>query len=292
MNRVDHCIASQQPPTNFSNLTAILFRAAERDDFSTLNLLQIRGADFQALNSNGETVLHVAVRECNLRTVEFILENELLDLNTVSRGGEPPIFLTNSVTMLRRLVYYGASIEETNSHGIPLLHYAASKDRYRIARVLIKVFKQDVNMRDLEEKTPLHFAAILEHADTADVLLQLGADVDAQTDRMHTPLHYAVIGKHKTNEVAKLLLGPFGNARYNLKDSSGNTALDLAAVNSIENQLNGVKNSLLSATRLNPARVHRSRNKLRASISFPVKNRNNLRRSPLADRSINLSRRP
>ncbi|GAB5411833.1 MAG: hypothetical protein ChlgKO_09470 [Chlamydiales bacterium] len=278
---------------DYSNLTDSLFQAAESNDPQGVNFFHIKGGDINARNSYGETLLHVAVSKDSLSVVEFILFNELLNPNVESNSGEPPIFLTKSVRMLKLLVSRGASIDVTNSGQIPLMHYAASKGRYKIVDALVKVFMEDINQPDSEGRTPLHFAAAFDHTDTVDVLLQIGADVDAQTNQQYTPLHYAAIGEHETTNTADLLLGPYGNAHYNIKNCNGKTALELAITCSKENRLNRVAKSIIYIQKMNVAQVKRSRKKLRASNSFPLpKPSRKLReKSPLAISASNAEKR-
>ncbi len=256
--------------SDYSNLTDSLFQAVERGDLQSVNFFHMKGGDIHARNSYGETLLHVAVSKGSLSVVKFILVNELLNPNVESNSGEPPIFLTKSVRILKLLVSNGASINVTNSAQIPLMHYAASKGRYKIVDALVKVFMEDINQPDRERRTPLHFAAAFDRTDTVDVLLQLGANVDAQTKQQYTPLHYAAIGEHENTDTADLLLGPYGNAHYNIKNCKGKTALDLAITCSKENRLNRVAKSIIHIQKMNAAQVRRAQKKLRESNSFPI----------------------
>jgi ankyrin repeat protein len=64
-----------------------------------------------------------------------------------------------------------------------------------------------VHARDVDESTPLHHAAWKGHAEVAALLLEAGADVNAQNRNDHwggTPLHAAAHGNQKA--VAEILL--------------------------------------------------------------------------------------
>lgn len=60
-----------------------------------------------------------------------------------------------------------------------------------------------------------------------EVLISLGADVDALSDSDSTPLHQAVL--HNRLEAVKLLIR--GNADLNSQNKSGYTPLDYATAN-------------------------------------------------------------
>jgi ankyrin repeat protein len=85
------------------------------------------------------------------------------------------------------------------------LHYAAFCGIHDIVAFLIVEHSQDVNARGFDEKeTPLHVASRQGHADVAQLLLEHGADADAQDDLKRTPLLRASEEGHV--KVARLLL--------------------------------------------------------------------------------------
>ena len=62
----------------------------------------------------------------------------------------------------------------------------------------------DVDARNQDGYTPLHWAAMDGHVETAALLLDRGADVDARDERGATPLHYALKKGHaRTVEVLR-----------------------------------------------------------------------------------------
>jgi ankyrin repeat protein len=101
------------------------------------------------------------------------------------------------------------------------LMYAAVSGHKDIAELLL-AYKADVNAKDNDDETPLHWAA---NKDVAELLLANKAEVNAKGSVGWTPLHAAVTNKHK--DVAELLLA--SKADINSKDSDGNTPLHWAA---------------------------------------------------------------
>ena len=72
----------------------------------------------------------------------------------------------------------------------------------------------DLNARDVNQQTPLHFhAAMKGHASTCELLVELGADANARNFRQHTALHYAAREGHL--HIAEVILekhkNPDGN---------------------------------------------------------------------------------
>ena len=59
--------------------------------------------------------------------------------------------------------------------------------------VLCKEHQFDVMSKDNYDATPLHFAVLKQEFMNVQLLIKLGANVDAQDIRGHTPLHLAVM---------------------------------------------------------------------------------------------------
>ncbi|KAB7494203.1 Ankyrin-3 [Armadillidium nasatum] len=99
----------------------------------------------------------------------------------------------------------------------------------------------DVNKKDNENRTALHFAVCKGHKKVTKILLQYGADPTITTKKGNTALHTAVLKKEKelveillnfTKETAPEKIENFVNAKT---FSSGTTALHIAAKNGSEN---------------------------------------------------------
>ena len=78
-----------------------------------------------------------------------------------------------------------------------------------------------------DQETPLHLAARYGHSEIAKLLVQNGADVDAKNNNQKTPLHLAA--ENGPSEIAELLLQ--SGADVNAKNKYQDTPLHLAASN-------------------------------------------------------------
>lgn len=83
----------------------------------------------------------------------------------------------------------------------------------------------EINTRDSEERTPLHWAVDRGDLDAVKVLVSSNADVNAQDTEGQTPLHYAV--RREREDIAQLLVNH--QADLQIKDGHGNTAPDLCS---------------------------------------------------------------
>lgn len=66
-----------------------------------------------------------------------------------------------------------------DSMGMGIVHWATDRGSVPILQELISC-GADVNLRDEEGQTPLHYAAVCDHVDCARLLLEKGADIDAE----------------------------------------------------------------------------------------------------------------
>ncbi|XP_033643957.1 ankyrin repeat domain-containing protein 17-like isoform X1 [Asterias rubens] len=117
------------------------------------------------------------------------------------------------------------SINETTEEGESLLSLACSGGYFELAQVLLKM---NANVEDRGSKgdcTPLMEAASAGHVDIVKLLIDYGADVNAQSSAGNTPLMYACSGGHE--EAVKVLLDTAANIEDH--NENGHTPLMEAA---------------------------------------------------------------
>lgn len=111
----------------------------------------------------------------------------------------------------------------TSSSAAYLMHYAALRGETKSIEMMLKL-GADVNARDVQGKTPLHDACIKGHSETVRLLLDHGANIGARDKNGVTPLHDAALGGAPV--VVKLLLDRKADAQA--RDADGQTPLDYA----------------------------------------------------------------
>jgi len=122
------------------------------------------------------------------------------------------------------------------------LHAAVYFGHVESVRFLLEN-KADVNLRDRRRDTPLHYSSYGSDGskdpnkfrmlvDVIRLLLQYGADIDAQRQNGWTPLHVAV--NWGITEVVRVLLEH--GAKVDVKNEKGRTAFDVA----LDRQHNGI----------------------------------------------------
>lgn len=95
-------------------------------------------------------------------------------------------------------------------------------------REMLKIKPFDINIKDKEGYTALHYACQNSNSQICSFLLENNANPNVQNKQKASPLHLAVQSNNDT--IVFMLLKK--NADVNLQDESGNTPLMLAAANS------------------------------------------------------------
>ena len=122
-----------------------------------------------------------------------------------------------------RLIEEGANVNEVNAaNGQTPLHAAARKNHDKMVAVLLE-HGANPNAQDLSGTTPLHIASENGHKKMVAQMLEHGGDPNVQDQNGFTPLHMAMARRHQ--DTAGVLLSR--GADPTIKNSMGLTPADL-----------------------------------------------------------------
>ena len=161
---------AKSDPTDWSPQERLV-RAAKRDDYAEAQEAIRLGADINAKDYEGKSLLYLATR-------------------------------ANSVNVAKLLISKGADVNaKDNGNHVPL-HQAARHNAVSVAKLLISK-GANVNAITTYSTTPLHTAAYKNSVDVARLLVGKGANVNVKNNAGRTPLSEAQ--EHGSSEVAKVI---------------------------------------------------------------------------------------
>lgn len=134
-----------------------------------------------------------AVKLANFQAVKRLIDDGA-DVNAVNRNGNTILWTAVSddqVAIAKLLLSYGADVNQQNQDGRSLLHQAAWDVHVGVIELLL-AHGADVNAWDSRGRTPLHEAVLRENLEGSAELLASGADVNARDSSESTPLHLAI----------------------------------------------------------------------------------------------------
>lgn len=245
-------------------LTPLLHTAISGRIDSAKILLE-EGADISSKDSKGLTALHHAARNHQSNYIKMLVKAGLsVDVKDKKQlTALHHAILCNSLDAVKTLCLCGADIYMEDTEGRKyteyanmydsqaillwlakkyptlyineesketIIHYLASQGLPDVIRILLQTGHYKVDVRDEDDKTPLHYAAINCREDVFEFLVNFGADIDARDGVGATPLHFAV--RWGSEAIVKYILRKKGSDAVHILDSGdrlGRTPLHYAA---------------------------------------------------------------
>jgi uncharacterized protein len=173
--------------------TEDFFQAVNRDDGHTVSRLLEHGFDPNTRNPEGQTGLHLALRDPSPRVLQALWRHPTLDVNSVNASGETPLMLAalrGELEWARLLLDRGAHVHQT---GWSPLHYAAAGNEPKIVSLLLERGAM-VDALSPNRTTPLMMAARYGAERSVDLLLARGADKRLRNDRDLDAAAFAKLG--------------------------------------------------------------------------------------------------
>ena len=121
--------------------------------------------------------LHDAVEAGNLNKVRQLIEQQASDINGIDQRGIWPLLAATTngnVEMVKLLLDLQADPNRLDQYRYSALHEAASLGFPAVVKVLIEA-KAEINVRDINDITPLGYALRSSSTEAATLLQQAGA---------------------------------------------------------------------------------------------------------------------
>jgi ankyrin repeat protein len=198
-------------------------------------LLLKNGADPDVLDSIGQAPLALAAKNGRLEVVQLLLDAGA-DVNTKfalgSGNDKSPLIQAvenGHIEIVELLIARGADVQQQESEmQMSPLHYAAAHDEPDMVRILLEN-GADLNAENSFRWTPLFSAARMGSVETVQALLEAGAESDAVSAEGRTPMMVLIDRGRLGGMTDKMMLLLDNGADPNLQDNNGDTALHFAA---------------------------------------------------------------
>ena len=191
-----------------------LHYAAQYNQLEAAKQLVAAKADLTAKDKKGRTALDFANGEAKRELANFMREAGVPSRH--DEAAAKSIYAAakyGSVAAIKKHLEAGVDVNGKNKNGHTALHFAASAGQVDSVAALIEA-KADPALGDKAKRTALHFAVSNRREATTALLLEKGAPVNAEDKNGKTPLDYAA-GKRRAS-IAELLRSKGGKTKREL----------------------------------------------------------------------------
>ncbi|XP_042874440.1 ankyrin-3-like isoform X2 [Penaeus japonicus] len=200
-----------------ANGYSLVHFAAKRGSVEVLEILREAKCNMKAKTDDSQTALHVAADHGNQAAVQWLVENDAIDLSSQNRDGDKALNLAQK-SGHKSIADYLLMIQ-----GQKILQKGVLND---VIELIAEGFDVNTVFQEGTNKgmTPLHLASWGGHSEVITVLLEHGADGNAKTAEGMTAMHLASMGGHVSSMETLATKCDFGST-----NRDGKSALHLAA---------------------------------------------------------------
>ena len=208
--------------------TALHYSAAG-GSYEIVTYFADKGIDIRSKNKLGWNCLHIASGEGYLNLCKTLIDKHKFDMHMADDGGWTALHHAvrkGSYELVTYLVGAGADIGLKVDNGMNCLHIAAGSGHLNLCKILVDKFNFDVKMTCKAGWTALHASATNGNYDLFTYFLEMGTDINLETNDGTNCLHLAAGYGHLN--LCKALVDNY-NFDVNMTNNDEWTALHFSA---------------------------------------------------------------
>jgi len=183
-------------------------------------------------NDSGRTPLYIVCENGNIEIVKvLLLMDGKVDINKLSQNGQTSFFIAcknGHIEVVKLLLNdERVNVNIPNDDDQTPLWIACENNQIEIVKMLLNDLRVKINEVDEEGMTPFHIACIIGYIEIVKLLFNNErVDLNKASLKNQTPIYTACFFGHI--EIVKYILSSGREVNLNVKDSDGNTAIDIA----------------------------------------------------------------
>ncbi|XP_071094514.1 putative ankyrin repeat protein RF_0381 [Haliotis cracherodii] len=208
--------------------TAVLV-AANNGHGEVFDLLVAKGADLLILTEAGDNILHEACRGGSMKLVTYVLNQNIVDINSRGNSGMTPSMKAASTghkDIFDLLQEKKADLSLLDSNENNILHKACKGGNVELVRYVLTKNIVDINSKNKFGTTSAMEAAVGGHKEVLHLLMSTGADLTLFDEEGLDILHIAFSSRDR--ETVKFIL-TYSIVNINDEDEKGMTPALLSA---------------------------------------------------------------
>ena len=183
------------PNNRDRNRFSPLHRACRNNHATSVRTLLCYNADVNARSRLNVTVMHICAAFNSLDCARLINSN-VNNINATDSFGATSLHYAvynDNFEMIQFLIENGAKADMQDEYGQRPIHYASAVDSPHIIRYLVEHGGADVNVRNKDLLTPLHFSVAFRNPNAFRALIELNANIEAQDINGNKVAHWAAL---------------------------------------------------------------------------------------------------
>ncbi|XP_048250936.1 putative ankyrin repeat protein RF_0381 [Haliotis rufescens] len=203
--------------------------AADNGHEEVFDLLVVEGADLLIVTDFRDNILHEACKGGNMKLVTYVLNQNIVDINSRGKDRMTPAMITASMghkDIFDLLQEERADLTQVDEDGNNILHKACEGGNIELVSYVLTKNIVDINSKNMLGTTSAMEAAVGGHKEVLHLLMSTGADLTPVDDEGSDILHIAFSSTDR--ETVKFIL-THSIVNINGSDNGGMTPALLSA---------------------------------------------------------------